>query len=339
MKLTAIDLFSGAGGLSEGLRQAGYQVLGAVEYDRDAAKSYELNHGNVELRCLDIQALPATRYCRELGLKKGELTLLAGCPPCQGFSRMRTKNRMAAVDDPRNSLVMEFVRFARALLPQFVMIENVPGLQNQGVLSETIERLSRLGYRSTVQVLNAANYAVPQRRKRLVVLAGRGHTPALPQPANRARTVRDAIGMLPQPGSLGDPLHDLVSSRAPHVAAIIRAVPHDGGSRSEVPQHLLPPCHQGHDGHNDVYGRMSWDDVSPTITSGCHNPSRGRFLHPNQDRAISLREAALLQTFPVDYQFCERRGKEHVALQIGNALPPELIRRIGVQLSPMAAGA
>lgn len=331
-KPLAIDLFAGAGGLTAGLVQAGYSVRGAIEYDPVAAESYRLNHPETVLRCADIREIPAKHFVRELGLQPGELMLLAGCPPCQGFSRMRTRNRAGAVADDRNSLVRDFVRFTRAFRPRFVMIENVPGLQSEPILRDTLMALKRLGYQSNVSVVDASDYGVPQRRKRLVVLAGLGVAPSMPRRARVRRSVFDAIGKLPKPGATGDELHDKVSNRAPHVAAIIRAVPKDGGSRAAVPLELLPDCHQAHDGHYDVYGRMAWTDVAPTITSGCHNPSRGRFIHPEQDRAISLREAALLQTFPRNYRFSMRRGREHAALQIGNALPPELIRRIARSL-------
>jgi len=331
-KPTAIDLFSGAGGLSEGLRRAGFNLVAAIENDEHAANSYALNHPATHLVRADIRKVAAQTLLRKLGLQPGELTLLAGCPPCQGFSRMRTKNGASSAADDRNSLVLDFVRFARAFRPQYVMLENVPALERDAVFADVVRKLNGLGYRSKHRVLDAADFAVPQRRKRLVALAGRGRAPQMPAPARVRRSVRDAIAGLPKPGALGDPLHDDLSTHAPHVMQIISHVPRDGGSRSSVPGELLPDCHQRHDGHHDVYGRMAWDLVAPTITTGCHNPSRGRFLHPDENRAISLREAALLQTFPQRYKFCRTRGKEHVARQIGNALPPEMIRRIGKSL-------
>jgi DNA (cytosine-5)-methyltransferase 1 len=138
-------------------------------------------------------------------------------------------------------------------------------------------------------------------------------------------TVRDAIGDLPLAGKSGDPLHDAPEKRSEKVARLIALVPKDGGSRSDLPKRLRLKCHQRFDGFYDVYGRMAWNDVAPTITSGCHNPSKGRFLHPTRNRAITLREAALLQGFPVDYKFPAEIKKERVSLMIGNALPPPLI--------------
>ncbi|MDX3775796.1 DNA cytosine methyltransferase, partial [Chromatiaceae bacterium AAb-1] len=139
-------------------------------------------------------------------------------------------------------------------------------------------------------------------------------------------TVRDAIGFLPAVGESGDSLHDFTSSkRSARIQALIEAIPKNGGSRHSLPEELKLDCHKKTSGFNDVYGRMQWDDVAPTITSGCTNPSKGRFLHPDYDRAITLREAAILQGFPIDYKFNILHGKEAIGLMLGNALPPTFI--------------
>lgn len=324
----AIDLFSGSGGLTTGLRQAGFRVAGAVELDRTSAMSYGLNHPETRLWPEDIRSVSGTDISNRLGIRPGDLDLVAGCPPCQGFSSLRTRNAKKAAEDPRNDLIFDFLRLAEELLPRNVMLENVPGLEVDSRFLVLKSRLEALGYLVEDRVLNAADYGVPQRRKRLLLLAARKSCPRFPSKAGRTRTVRDAIGGMPLAGSSGDTLHDLPERRSVRIRQLIKLVPKDGGSRSAVPPRFLPPCHRGHDGHNDVFGRMAWDRVAPTITSGCHNPSRGRFLHPEHDRAITLREAALLQSFPADYRFSLDRGKEHLAMQIGNALPPEMIRRI-----------
>ena len=145
--------------------------------------------------------------------------------------------------------------------------------------------------------------------------------------SSRIVTVNDAIGAVPVPGKSGDKLHDLPERRSERIKALIRDIPKDGGSRKDLPFAKQLKCHQRNDGFSDVYGRMSWGAPSPTITSGCSNPSKGRFIHPEQDRAITLREAALLQSFPTTYRFDVTLGKEGAALMIGNALPPEFIRR------------
>jgi DNA (cytosine-5)-methyltransferase 1 len=168
---------------------------------------------------------------------------------------------------------------------------------------------------------------VPQRRKRLILLAGLGFEIPLADESADVMTVRNAISDLESAGASGDDLHDLPEKRADRVLQMIREIPKDGGSRKDLPGCRQLKCHQRREGFYDIYGRMAWDDVAPTITSGCHNPSKGRFLHPEENRAVTLREAAILQSFPKDYVFLRSAGKEAIALMIGNALPPEFIRR------------
>jgi DNA (cytosine-5)-methyltransferase 1 len=150
----------------------------------------------------------------------------------------------------------------------------------------------------------------------------------LPAKESKRKTVRDAIGMLKRPGRSGDPLHDMKAKRDPRIMKMIRRVPKNGGSRSDLPWSMRLSCHRIFpDGFKDVYGRMRWTDVAPTITGGCINPSKGRFLHPSQHRSITLREAALLQSFPKRYRFSLSRGKFATAVMIGNALPPAFVKR------------
>jgi DNA (cytosine-5)-methyltransferase 1 len=323
---TAIDLFCGAGGLTLGLRQAGFQVLGAVELDKLAADTFRLNFPDVHLWEMDIRTLTVAGVLRDLTLRRGQLDLLAGCPPCQGFSALRTLNGHRRVKDPRNDLVLQFARFVRGLRPKAVMLENVPALMADGRLRRLTRILSELGYDVTSRIMDAANFGVPQRRKRMILVAGRHRPPSLAPGATPSKTVRDAIGALPPAGTSGDPLHDLPELHQERIQALIRRIPKDGGSRSQLGPDSRLLCHVRCDGFSDVYGRMAWDDLAPTITSGCINPSRGRFLHPQAHRAITLREAALLQGFPHDYQFSLTRGKYRVAEMIGNALPPPFVR-------------
>jgi len=329
---TAIDLFSGAGGLTLGLRQAHFKVVGAVEIDDLAAETYRTNFPGVRLWEMDIRELTVARVLRELRLRPGQLGLLAGCPPCQGFSTLRSLNGHRAVDDDRNDLVLQFDRFVRGLRPRAVMLENVPGLATDPRLADLVASLKAMGYTVTTGVLDASKFGVPQRRRRMILVAGkRGAIPLAAEAATRP-TVRDVIGSLAAAGSSGDPLHDLPEKRMPKIAALISRIPKDGGSRSDLGKEDQLDCHKRSDGFHDVYGRMSWSDVAPTITSGCVNPSKGRFLHPQHDRTITLREAALLQGFPAEHQFALRRGKYGVAEMIGNALPPEFIRRHAVEI-------
>jgi len=324
-KLTAIDLFSGCGGLTQGLRKAGFEVLGAIENDEKAAATYSLNHPSVHLWVDDIRNVRIGSITRGLGLRKGDLDLLAGCPPCQGFSAMRTLNGNRYVRDKRNDLVSEFLRFIEALRPRAVMMENVPGLAKDRRFKDFCERLKAMGYQGEHHILNAAKFGVPQRRKRLIYLAGRNRKLTFAEPETNARSVRDAIGSLRAVGRSGDSVHDIPERRSAKVRNLIKRIPKNGGGRTDLPKRRQLQCHKSCDGFKDVYGRMAWDELAPTITSGFFNPSKGRFLHPNKNRAITVREAALLQGFPKRYKFDVRDGKVALALMIGNALPPPFI--------------
>jgi DNA (cytosine-5)-methyltransferase 1 len=323
--LTAVDLFSGCGGLSLGLKEAGFQVVAAVEIDEKAQATYRLNHPTVQLYGQDIRSLTPAQVMRNSGLKPGDLDLLAGCPPCQGFSRLRTKNRKTAVADPRNNLIAEFVRFIKVMRPKTVMLENVPALAKDGRFTRMRNQLTGLGYDVIVHVLDAADYEVPQRRKRLIMLASRVCKPHIAAKAGKRVSVREALASVEAPSRTKDKLHGLGENRSQAVRDLIARIPKDGGSRSDLGEEAQLACHKRSNGFSDVYGRMAWDDVSPTITSGCHNPSKGRFLHPSYNRTITLREAALLQGFPRNYAFETSHGKEAIALMIGNALPPPFI--------------
>ena len=332
---TAVDLFSGIGGLSAGLREARFRVIGAVERDGLAAETYRSNFPGVFLWEADIRELDPKVMMRDLSLPPGELGLLAACPPCQGFSTVRARRRRT-VRDGRNQLLLDVVRFAEALRPRTLMLENVPGLARYGLFQKALASLRRLGYEVEWGVRDAADFGVPQRRKRLILAAARVGVPTLPRGAGARRTVRQTIGRLPVPGKSGDPLHDLVEHRSSKVTSIIRRIPKDGGSRTALGKDQLP-CHRRVDGFKDVYGRMAWDQVAPTITGGCVNPSKGRFLHPEQHRCITLREALLLQGFAKSFRLSLSRGKFPAAALVGNAIPPALACAHASELRPLAA--
>lgn len=334
-KLTAIDLFSGCGGLTLGLKRAGFKVLGAVDVDPLSIKTYKANHKEVKVWGVDIRNLKSTEIKSILGLRKGEPDLLAGCPPCQGFSTIRTLNGAYMIDDPRNDLLLEFLRFVEALRPRTVMMENVPGLAEDKSFEVFCIRMADLGYLGDYRILNAAEYGVPQRRRRLIYLAGRGIEIPFASRLSEIKTVWNAIGNLPKAGESGDPIHDMPEKRTPRIMELIRRIPRDGGSRDDLPEEYQLDCHKRCNGFKDVYGRMSWGGISPTITSGCFNPSKGRFLHPEEDRAITMREAALLQGFPRRYKFPTTDNKSAVALMIGNALPPPFITAHARQIAKM----
>jgi DNA (cytosine-5)-methyltransferase 1 len=249
---------------------------------------------------------------------------------------MKTLNGGRTVHDARNDLVFEFFRMVRGLRPKTIMLENVPGLANDNRFSTLVQELRLLGYHVKHKTLDAADYGVPQRRRRLILVAGYQGDVHFGRATRKRRTVRDAIGNLPKPGKSGDAIHDFPESRSDHIQSLIKAIPPNGGSRKSLPSRFKLNCHKRFNGFNDVYGRMSWSDVAPTITGGCINPSKGRFLHPKANRAITPREAALLQTFPRRYKFATYQGKYAIAQMIGNALPPEFIRRNALGLKRFA---
>lgn len=326
-KRTAIDLFSGAGGLSQGLKQAGFSVVGAVESVPTYAESYKMNHPKTNLKLSDITKIDPVEYMEELGLKAGDLDLLAGCPPCQGYSTIGTRNR-GQRNDPRNELVYEVLRFALAFQPKTIMMENVPALDKDDRLKHLVEELEKIGYNVDHKVLKMSNYGVPQSRRRMIMLASRFDDIEVVKQEldeDKMATVREAIAFLPVAGKSGDRLHDTLSNPTDKVKNLITMIPKNGGSRTDLGEEHQLECHKRTNGFRDVYGRMAWDKPSPTITGGCNNPSKGRFLHPEENRVITLREAALLQTFPRDYRFSFNSGKAGVAMMIGNALPPAFI--------------
>lgn len=347
---SAIELFSGCGGLSTGLIAAGFTVLSAVEINQTAADTYRLNHPNVNLIVDDVRNVAAASLLRIHNLRKGQLDLLAGCSPCQGFSRLRKGE--SGKEDPRNQLVFEFLRLVRGLRPKTIFMENVPGLitteYGENLFKKILAELSRLGYAVDYKIIDTADYGVPQFRRRFVLLGSRykRHPITLPDtthaapnenerqnklPWNTVRTAFDGIpALLNGDTDPNIPLH--TCSRIGELnMQRIRSVPHDGGSRSSFPPDLVLKCHRDYpDGFRDVYGRMHWDQPSPTLTGGCTNITRGRYVHPDQDRGISLYEAARLQTFPDDYRFAGNFGEK--ALQIGNAVPVHLAQTMGIRI-------
>lgn len=259
-KPTAVDLFCGCGGLTVGLKRAGFQILGAVDIDPLSVETYKANHRDVRVWEADIRDLEPSEPAAALGLGKRRLDLLAGCPPCQGFSTMRTLNGALLIEDPRNDLLLEFQRFVEALHPRAVMMENVPGLADDERFASFCRRMEEIGYIGNHRILNVADYGVPQRRRRLVYLAGLGVEIPFAGPARRLKTVRDAIGGLPKAGKSGDPVHDMPERRSPKVLELIRRIPKDGGSRTDLSKEEQLECHRRCDGFKDVYGRMAWDE-------------------------------------------------------------------------------
>lgn len=277
---------------------------------------------------------------RDLGLSKGQLTLLKACPPCQGFSTLAEGR--AAVNEDQNDLVLHTIRFVRALMPKAVLLENVPGLGRDERSRRLTAALRRLGYTSRQYKVNAVDFGVPQRRKRLIILAARGLGVSLPESLSAqgldgpvpSATVRTAFEQLAQELVPGDELN-----RARQLTDTVRlrvaAVP-VGGSRFDLPPELQLECHIRLDkgparNATGSYGRLRLDEASPTMTTRCTTPACGSFIHPTEDRGITLREAATLQTFPSTYRFSGSYGE--IERQIGNAVPVRMAAALGAVVS------
>jgi DNA (cytosine-5)-methyltransferase 1 len=325
-RLRAVDLYSGSGAVTAGLAKA-FDVVAAVDHDPVACRTYAANHSKVRLFQRDIRTLDPQEIINRVPSAMAP-DLLVVCAPCQPFS---SQNRHRGGDD-RALLVLEAGRFAAALNPKGILFENVPGLAGaSGVFDELERRLATAGYIvGAPRRLNAADMGVPQRRIRCVMFASRSAEAVarfsaanLSAPRTTvAEKIRDLLPLESGQRDPDDPMH-VARQHSPLALQRLRAIPHDGGSRDALPQELRLKCHAKTNGFRDVYGRMSWNDVAPTLTTGCTDVTRGRFAHPEQDRAITLREAALLQTFPEKYVF--HGGYKQISTQIGNAVPVAMV--------------
>jgi len=315
-----------------GLTRAAFVVSAAVEINPKRSTTYSRNHQHTKVFQRDIRDVTGQEILDAVGLERGDLDLVAGCPPCQGFSRIRRRNGKRAVADKRNDLVFEFGRIVREVRPKAIMMENVPGLEKDLRFKTLVRSLRGGGYRIDWRILDLQEFGVPQRRRRLVMIGWRAdNRPDLDTlPPSKAKSVRDLIHDLPHIPKVGRPLHRYKTFRTSIVKARIDRVPHNGGSRRALPKSLILKCHtrkrKKERGFKDVYGRMAWDEVAPTITGGCINPSKGRFLHPERNRAITLLEAARLQAFPLWYKFDMSDGRYPIAEMIGEALPPRFAK-------------
>lgn len=335
--ISAVDLFCGAGGLTYGLMQAGIRVEAGVEIDSQAEHAFRTNNPGAEFLCWDVER-KNYQSIQKL-FRPGAIRLLAGCAPCQPFSKLTN----GADKHEAWNLLDNFGRFVRKILPELVTMENVPELEERGsdVYLRFVGTLEACGYSVARKVVQCEEYGVPQSRRRLVLFASRLGEITIPEGRYRSpsrwRTVRQTIGALCPLGSGEEDPHDLL-----HVASTlsstnlerIRATPRDGGTRKHWPEHLVLPCHRKDTGktYGSIYGRMWWDRPGPTMTTLCTGIGNGRFGHPEQDRAITLREAALLQSFPPTYEFWPRDRKlsrKAVGRMIGNAVPPKLAKALG----------
>lgn len=340
MEYTCIDSFCGAGGLGLGLERAGFNILLSFDIDPICIDTIRANnhlfHHPAEVA--DIKDMLDGKLLEKCNLKRGELFLLAGGPPCQGFSVQRRGSDI----DPRNDLVLKYGKLIDELYPCYFVMENVSGLggkRGKTILEELIGSVEALGYTVHVKLVDAQEYEIPQRRKRYIIVGERKDMCSLyeyPVISDTRKTVRDIIGSLPEPPMDGKDHPDIPWHRRDKLSALnlkrINALK-EGQGRDDLPPELLADCHKIDSsiiGYRNVYGRMAWDEVAPTITARFDSFTRGKFGHPDQSRSISLREGALLQTFPMDFVF--KGNKVDVARQIGNAVPPVLAEKIGVSI-------
>ncbi|MBF2755274.1 MAG: DNA cytosine methyltransferase [Gammaproteobacteria bacterium AqS3] len=344
MKISAVDLFCGVGGLTYGLKQAGIDVVAGIDNDGSCRYAYEKNCG-AEFIEADIREVEASDIAALLD-DDSDLTMLAGCAPCQPFSDLTKKHKPSQQTDSRWPLLDEFARLAEEIQPDIVSMENVPQLASTKIYEKFHAALERNKYVVHSKIVQCADYGIPQSRRRLVLIATRDPSLKLNISFNLsanfdayrkpAKSVRDAIGKLPpiKAGEINhkDPLHS--SSKLSSLNKKRIAASKQKGAWHDWPKELLPDCFKRPSGasYTAVYGRMSWDDPSPTITTQFDNYGSGRFGHPEQNRALSLREGALLQTFPKGFDFQNPQtsmSRRKIATHIGNAVPPELGEIIG----------
>nr|WP_302624081.1 DNA cytosine methyltransferase [uncultured Eubacterium sp.] len=332
--MNAIDFFCGGGGMTKGLINAGINVVCGLDSNPNCQDTYRKNNNIPYLNrnIVDVTAKELLEEFKEL--KSTDELLMVGCAPCQPFSILNPNNPNEHISV---NLLNEFGRLVKGIHPAHVLIENVPGIRGKGheVLIQFINMLKQEGYEYDMRVVNAKNYGVPQNRRRFILIASRLFTPHIPDNTHGKGllpyvTVYQAIHNYPvlEAGQTDKRVHN---HRAAGLREInikrLEATPHDGGSRTDWPKELWLDCHKNFQGHKDVYGRMAWNSVSPTLTVKCFSISNGRFAHPEQNRGISLREAAAIQTFPDDYIFYG--NLQEIGKQIGNAVPVLLAKVMG----------
>jgi DNA (cytosine-5)-methyltransferase 1 len=337
--IKVVDLFCGVGALTHGMILEGFNVVAGVDSDPSCRFAFEKNNAAKFIR-KDISRF-SSRELRRL-YAGSSLKILIGCAPCQPFSSISKKGSAYKADDARWRPLRRFIRLIKDVRPHILSMENVPALLNEKkyrIFGELIRALNATGYETAFRVVDVSRYGVPQRRKRLVLLASLlGEIKCIPEThsSQTAVTVGQAIGRLPplRDGEVdaSDPLHR-ASKLSDQNKRRIAATPENGGGAKNWPAALFPKCYKRKSGHSfmaTVYGRMRWDQPAPTMTTHCVTLGTGRFGHPTQNRAISLREAARFQSFPDYYEFedPQKIRTTHVAKQIGNAVPVLLGRVI-----------
>lgn len=383
--MKSIDLFAGAGGLSCGLGMAGFSPILANELVEAHANTYQKNHQDTQVVIGDVRQVCEANLKRRLGLKKGELDLLAGGPPCQGFS---VNAPIRDLDDERNHLFKDYLRVASELLPKAILIENVPGIVSLGkgtVVQQIYKELEELGYSVDHRILYAGHYGVPQTRFRTIIIAIKGQVKVtFPEPEYNSKavanfagarelclsvpplfaqellpqtTVHDALSDLPEieSGSNNEPMKYVKKAEGSYQKVLrkgselvynhscnglgkvnlerLKYIP-QGGNWTDIPHDMLPKGMQRarRSDHTKRYGRLHPDGLCSTILTKC-DPHWGAFIHPEQDRVLSVREAARIQSFPDTYHFYGSMQQQYE--QVGNAVPPFLARKIGERIASL----
>ena len=334
-KIFALDLFCGAGGLTRGMLDAGIDVVAGIDIDTDAKFAYETNNirqngKSCQYIQQDITTISPATLKKLLPSRRYKKFLLAGCAPCQPFSR---KNNKDTKTDSRKTLLEEFAKLVSSLTPDLVFMENVPGLPKLAprIFTTFCNTLKKEGFKYIQYgVIDAKWYGVPQNRKRFVLLAAKTHSVSIPTPIFTEKTgfctVYPTIAKLPVLKAGEQNAKDELHRSAGLSPLNLRRVKIIKKNRSELPEELVLACHKHTTGHHDAYGRMDPDKPAPTLTTRFFSITTGRYIHPTQNRAISLREGALLQTFPKNYQF--RGSMQSIAKQIGNAVPPKMAKEL-----------
>jgi len=339
-KLKAVDFFCSGGGMSYGMQQSGIEILAGIDFDQNCRATYEANIKGAEFIHADVFDLLESELENKLSLKKNDDELiLIGCSPCQFWSIINTDKTKSKKS---KNLLKEFRRFVEYFNPGYVVVENVPGVlhkKRESGLASFVNWLSDNGYKVHFDIHEVSEYGVPQHRKRFTLIANRITSEELiPIPIKGKKiTVRDVIGVHngfqqvpPGHKDKTDFMHTVAGLKQISIERFA-VTPKDGGTRLSYVhnEELAPKCHKGKiDGFKDVYGRMWWDKPSPTITTKFFSISNGRFGHPEENRAISLREGAVLQSFPKNYIF-RTTSIANTARMIGNAVPPEYAKAIG----------
>ncbi|WP_041959754.1 DNA cytosine methyltransferase [Sulfurospirillum arsenophilum] len=330
--IKAIDFFSGAGGLTHGLKLAGINVFAGIDFESSCKDTYEKNNHAVFInKSIQDITIKEIKYLFKEHTNKNDYTMLAGCAPCQPYSMINTRKKQ---NDSRKTLLDEFRRIINGVKPHFVLMENVSRLNEENpYFAQFIQMLEKNGYKYEYTVLNAKDFGVAQNRKRLFLIATRIKKLNLSfknlqyeTPITLRHIIGDLEAIRHDQPSKQDLLHQS-KQLTPLNLKRIQATPKNGGLRSAWNDELKLSCHKKKESFKDNYGRLAWNKLSATITTKFHQYHSGRFGHPEQDRALSLREGALIQSFPSNYEFYG--SVNQIAKQIGNAVPVKLSKAVG----------